>query len=118
MLLLATGAHIAAVSAGTSADIDLAVNAAKHAYKNTWGLKVPGPARGALLLKLAQLMEENIDELAALESLNTGKPFLHAKFGDLRASIDCIRYFAGWADKVHGQTLEVSYSMFDMSCMS
>ncbi|KAF9019855.1 aldehyde dehydrogenase [Hymenopellis radicata] len=104
----ATGKIITSVSVGTKEDVDLAVNAAKAAYKTSWGLKVPGVERGRLLSKLADLVEANIDELAALESLNIGRPFTAAKTHDLGASIDVLRYFGGWADKIHGKTIEAN----------
>jgi len=58
--------------------------------------------------KLADLLEQHIDELAALESLNVGKPLLAAKNGDIRSTINTIRYYAGWADKIHGKTIETT----------
>lgn len=60
--------------AGAS-DIDLAVDAAKKAYKTSWGLKVPGSERGLLLSKLADLMEKHGDELSALETLDAGRTY-------------------------------------------
>lgn len=86
----ATGTVITPVAGGTKADVDIAVDAAKkvgtiieawlhymlilllQAYKTSWGLKCPGAERGKLLNKLADLVEKNIDEFAALETLNTG----------------------------------------------
>ncbi|KAG6877313.1 hypothetical protein C0992_010294 [Termitomyces sp. T32_za158] len=69
----ATGKVITSVAAGSSKDVDIAVDVAKKAYKSSWGLKVPGTMRGKLLHKLADLLESNITEFAALESLNVGK---------------------------------------------
>ncbi len=63
--------------------------------------------RGRLLNKLADLMESQIDDLAALETLDNGKPISEARHGDLPLVIDCLRYYAGWADKIHGQTVPV-----------
>ncbi|TFK17576.1 indole-3-acetaldehyde dehydrogenase [Coprinopsis marcescibilis] len=102
----ATGAVITKVSAGTKADVDKAVAAAKKAFKTTWGSKAPGALRAKLIGKLADLLEKNVDEFAALESLNIGKVFAHAKHMDLAISITILRYFAGWADKIHGTTIE------------
>lgn len=62
--------------------------------------------------KFADLWEENIDELAALEALDNGKPFGVAKEADMRLSIKCIRYYAGWADKIHGQTIPIEGDYF------
>ena len=110
MSLTADGSVLAQISAGNAKDIDIAVKAAKQAFKTSWGLKVPGHERGRLLGKLADLVEKNIDELSALEALDGGKPFLHAKTMDLPGVIACIRYYAGWADKNQGKTIETSES--------
>ncbi|KAG6879810.1 hypothetical protein C0992_011361 [Termitomyces sp. T32_za158] len=100
----ATGKVITAVAAGSSKDVDVAVDVAKKAYKTSWGLKVPGTVRGKLLYKLAELLERDIDEFAALER----KVYANAKAGDIRMSIEVFRYYAGWADKVQGKTIETN----------
>ncbi|KAI0032180.1 NAD-dependent aldehyde dehydrogenase [Vararia minispora EC-137] len=107
-----TGQVVAQVSEGMPADVDRAVAAARRAFETTWGLNRPGYERGQLLTKLADLMEENIDELAALEAFDNGKTFMAARHGDVVSSIQCIRYYAGWADKNHGQTIETSEAKF------
>ncbi|KAF8154950.1 aldehyde dehydrogenase [Crassisporium funariophilum] len=104
----ATGKVITTVSAGSSKDVDLAVAAAKKAFKTTWGLHCPGVVRGKLLNKLANLLEANLDELAALEALDVGKVWTKAKQSDIGGAIMCIRYYAGWADKVQGKTIETT----------
>lgn len=73
MLAVVTGQVITKVAGASAADVDLAVNAAKKAYKTSWGLKVPGSERGLLLSKLADLMEKHGDELSALETLDAGR---------------------------------------------
>ncbi|KAF9270329.1 aldehyde dehydrogenase [Marasmius fiardii PR-910] len=103
---------ITSVYAGTAEDVDVAVAAAKKAFKNSWGLKVPGSERGRLLNKVADLLEANADEVAALEALNVGKPFANAKNMDLKFAISTLRYYAGWADKVGGKTIETNESKF------
>jgi aldehyde dehydrogenase (NAD+) len=75
----ATGKHLIDVAHATKEDVDTAVKAARQAFKTTWGLKIPGSERGALLLKLADLMERDQDKLAAVESLNGGKGIRVAK---------------------------------------
>ena len=95
-----------AVAEGTAKDVDRAVVAARRAYETSWGLKTPGSRRGELLNKLADLIERDSDELAALEALDNGKTFKWAKGVDLSMSIDTIRYYAGWADKIHGQVVD------------
>ncbi len=59
--------------------------------------------RGRVMYRLADLIEEEIDELAALESLDNGKPVKDARAADLPLVIDCLRYYAGFADKIQGQ---------------
>ena len=63
--------------------------------------------RGRLMNKLADLIEAHIDELAELETLDNGKPISESRHGDLPLVIDCLRYYAGWADKIHGKTIPV-----------
>ncbi|PSS37838.1 hypothetical protein PHLCEN_2v306 [Hermanssonia centrifuga] len=106
------GEVITAVSLGSAEDINAAVAAAKHAYKTVWGQKVSAYERGRLLSKLADLMEEHIDEICALEALDSGKHFLIVKSMDFPRAIQTVRYYAGWADKHHGQTIETNEAKF------
>ena len=69
---VANGQVITSVACGSSKDIDEAVKAAATAFKTTWGTKMPGTERGKLMFKLVNLMERDIDELAALEALDGG----------------------------------------------
>ena len=62
---------------------------------------------GRLLYKLADLIESHVDELAELETLDNGKPIGESRHADLPLVIDCLRYYAGWADKIHGQTIPI-----------
>ncbi|KAG1767109.1 aldehyde dehydrogenase domain-containing protein [Suillus occidentalis] len=102
------GKVITSVSEGTAKDVDAAVEAAHTAFETTWGLHAPGSKRSMLMSKLVALMEKHADELAALEALDNGKTFNWARNADIAGSIDCIRYYAGWADKVTGQTQETT----------
>jgi aldehyde dehydrogenase (NAD+) len=68
--------------------------------------------RGKLMFKLADLIEENFDELAGLEVLDNGKPISECTTADLPLVLECIRYYAGWADKIHGQTVPISGNYF------
>ncbi|KAJ7580185.1 aldehyde dehydrogenase [Mycena floridula] len=103
----ANGTLITSIAGGSKEDVDLAVAAAKRAYKTSWGLKVPGSVRGRLINKLADLVEANLDEIAALDALNNGLLFPHSKaFCGL--ALDVLRYYAGAADKIEGQTMETS----------
>ncbi|KAI6156123.1 aldehyde dehydrogenase [Pisolithus thermaeus] len=103
---------ITSVSEGTQKDVDLAVDAAEKAFETTWGLNCPGNKRGLLLNKLASLMEEHTDELAALETLDNGKTFNTARSWDVPTAITCVRYFAGWADKISGRVIETTEERF------
>jgi aldehyde dehydrogenase (NAD+) len=107
-----TGQVLTKASAGTSADVDRAVKAAREAFKTTWGLNCPGPRRGQLLQELVLLVEKHRDELAALEALDVGKPYLASKHVDLSMVAESLRYFSGWAGKVEGKTIESSPGKF------
>ena len=108
----ATEEVIAQVAEGDKEDVDLAVAAARKAFEQgPWG-KMDARERGRLMHKLADLMEENIDELAALETLDNGKPIRDSRNADLPLAIDCLRYYAGYADKIHGQTIPVRGNYF------
>src|SRR6266511_6068600 len=97
-----TGNVIAQVSEASEKDVDIAVETAINAYNNEW-CNVEGKERGKLLNKLADLIERDLEELAALESLDNGKAFSIAKEDDLPSAIGCYRYYAGWSDKIHGK---------------
>ncbi|KAH7921428.1 aldehyde dehydrogenase [Leucogyrophana mollusca] len=102
------GKVITKISEATPKDVDTAVVAAQKAFDTVWGLNAPGAKRSTLMGKLANLMQDHADELAALEALDNGKTFSWARNADVAGSIDCIRYYAGWADKVTGQVVETT----------
>ncbi|KAL6303078.1 aldehyde dehydrogenase domain-containing protein [Sparassis latifolia] len=104
----ATGKIVTSIAAGTKADIDLAARAARIAFKTSWGFKTPGVQRGKMLFKLADLMEQRIDEFAALDALTNGKAFRTARDRDCTGAIAVLRYYAGWADKITGKTIETN----------
>lgn len=106
------GKEIAQVAEASAKDIDIAVKAARKAFNESWGLSVPGFKRGQLLIKLAELIEANADELAAIESLDNGKAFSIAKAFDITEVAANLRYYGGWADKNMGQTIEVDPGKF------
>ena len=108
----ATGEVICQVAEGDKADVDLAVKAARKAFTDGPWPKMNASERGRLLHKLADLIEQNQEELAALESLDNGKPLRDAMAADLPLTIKCYRYYAGWADKVHGKTIPVEGPYF------
>jgi aldehyde dehydrogenase (NAD+) len=108
----ATGETICQVAEGDKADIDLAVKAARKAFEEGPWPKMSGAERGRLLYKVADLIEANKEELAALESLDNGKPYRDALAADLPLTVKCYRYYAGWADKNHGKTIPVEGNFF------
>lgn len=103
----ATGEELAQVPAADAADIDAAVKAAQAAFEGPWSRMLPGQRQG-LMLKLADLIEANGEELAQLETLNNGKSIMLARLIEVQASAEYFRYMAGWATKIEGSTLDVS----------
>lgn len=108
----ATEEVICEVAEGDSADVDLAVHAARAAFESGPWSRTDARDRGRLLNALADLMETHLDELAALETLDNGKPISDARAADLPLAIDCLRYYAGWADKIQGDTIPVRGDYF------
>ncbi|HEX4610061.1 MAG TPA: aldehyde dehydrogenase family protein [Urbifossiella sp.] len=108
----ATGDVICRVAEGDKEDVDRAVKAARAAIESgPWG-RMNASARGRLLNKLADAIEAHKDELAALETLDNGKPIADSLGADLPLTLQCYRYYAGWADKNHGQTIPVDGNFF------
>ncbi len=101
-----TGEVLASVAGGDSEDIDRAVEAARRAFNGPWSKFKPFD-RQNLLLKLAELVEANFDELAALDTLDMGAPITRTKGSRLRA-LGMLRYYAGQATSIHGETIENS----------
>ena len=102
----ATGATICQVAEADKADVDLAVKAARKALESGPWAKMDAADRGRLMYKLSDLVEREAPQLAALESLNSGKTISDAK-GDLEGVVNTLRYYAGWADKIEGRTVPV-----------
>ncbi|KAK9525288.1 hypothetical protein VZT92_016012 [Zoarces viviparus] len=102
------GSVICKVSFSSVGDVDRAVAAAKEAYYNgPWGRMNPRD-RGSLLYKLADLMEEHQEELATIESVDSGAVYTLALKTHVGMSIQTFRYFAGWCDKIHGKTIPIN----------
>jgi aldehyde dehydrogenase (NAD+) len=108
----ATGEAIAMVAEGDKADVDKAVKAARRAFEKGPWRKMSARERGRCIYKLADLIEQNKEELAKLESLDNGKPLRDSMAADLPLVIDCYRYYAGWADKVEGKTIPINGPYF------
>lgn len=95
---------IAEVAEGDAADIDAAVKSARSAFEGEWS-RLRAAERGELLLRLAEKIRAHTDELVELESLDSGKPVSAIRRQDLPAVLDTLTYYAGWADKIHGEVI-------------
>ena len=103
----ATGEVITSVAEADKADVDLAVKAARKAFEDGPWSKMGATDRGKVISKLADLIMEHRDDLAELETMDNGKPISDARNIDIPLVADCIEYYAGWANKVHGETIPV-----------
>lgn len=103
----ATGEVIAQVSASDARDVDQAAAAARRALESGPWRTMSARQRGKLVMRLAELIEQNQHELAGLEVLNNGKPIQEVVGADIPLVINTFRYFAGWADKIGGRTIPV-----------
>ena len=108
----ATGDTLAQVAEGDAADVDKAVAAARKAFDGGPWAKMTATQRGNLMYKLADLIEKNKEKLAALETLDNGKPIRDSLNADLPLTVACYRYYARWADKIHGKTIPVNGPFF------
>ena len=102
----ATEAELASVAEGDAADIDRAVESARSTYESGAWRSMSARKRGALLYRLGELCLGHIDELARLETMNNGKPLFESQI-DVRLTADTLKYYGGWADKIHGETIPV-----------
>ena len=104
----ATGEVFAKVAAGDASDIDLAVKAARKAFETGPWPSMSAGGRRNLLLKLADALEAHADEIATLESMDNGMPLMVARFAAVAGAAECLRYNAGWAGKINGETPSLS----------
>lgn len=91
--------HLSSLAQANEADVDLAVQAARRAYNQTWS-KLSGAERGKYLFRIARIMQEKARELAVLETLDGGKPIREARDIDIPLACNHFFYYAGWADKL------------------
>jgi phenylacetaldehyde dehydrogenase len=104
----ATGEVLAEIAEGDREDINRAVSAARAAFDTGPWRKMTPSERGQLIWKLADLLEENLEEFAEVESLDNGKPLKVARAADVPLAVDLFRYMAGWATKIEGNTIPIS----------
>ncbi|XP_062178838.1 aldehyde dehydrogenase family 2 member C4-like [Phragmites australis] len=102
-----TGDVIASVAEGDKEDVDLAVRAARNAFDHGEWPRMSGSDRGRIMTRFADLVEQHANELAVLESLDAGKQPAVTKAIDISNAAGSLRYFAGAADKIHGETLKM-----------
>src|SRR5246127_2828225 len=110
----ATGEVLTQVVEASAHDVERAVQAARKAFEDRSGMwrKMSASERGRLIWKLADLLEKNIDEFAELETLDNGKPIFESRYVDMPMVIDVLRYYAGLATKIHGETVNTLETAF------
>ncbi|KAI1340648.1 aldehyde dehydrogenase domain-containing protein [Xylariaceae sp. FL0016] len=108
----ATEEIIATVQAAGEEDVDKAVKVAQKALKDPNWKRLAATDRGNLMYKLADLMEENRELLATIDAWDNGKSYTEALETDLTEAVGVIRYYAGWADKTYGQTINTTHQKF------
>jgi aldehyde dehydrogenase (NAD+) len=102
----ATEEVVAEVASADVSDVDAAVAAARAALDGPWG-KMSARERGRLVRRLADRLVERADEVARLETLHNGKPITESRQVEIPAAAECFEYYAGWSDKVMGETIPV-----------
>ncbi|QOG19077.1 aldehyde dehydrogenase family protein [Bradyrhizobium sp. SEMIA] len=102
----ATGQVIAIIAEGGEADVEHAVAAARRAFEGPWRT-MRASERGQILLRWADLLKRNAEEIIELESIDAGKPISATMRQDFPAAVDTLIYYAGWADKISGDVVPV-----------
>src|SRR5438552_53574 len=111
----ASGQVLARVAEGDKEDVDRAVRAARRAFDDGKWARMNPTERQRLLLRIADLIEANGDELAQLEALDNGKPFTESRHVDIPASAETFRYYAGWVNKIYGETNPSDAAFFNFT---
>ncbi|KHN99643.1 aldehyde dehydrogenase [Metarhizium album ARSEF 1941] len=104
-----TETEICQVAAATSQDVDAAVRASRLALQSASWKSLSGPERGNLMNKLADLVDQHRETLAAIETLDNGKPYSASLSFDVPHFSQVMRYYAGYADKIHGSVIDVGH---------
>jgi len=104
----ALGEVIDHVQDGDRDDVDLAVTAARKALEDSAWSRMTASERGRLMWKIGEIIYEHADELAAIESLDNGKPVGVARAADVPLAADLFQYMGGWATKIFGHTFQIS----------
>ena len=106
---------LAVVAEGDKADVDEAVKHARKAFEEGKWPSMSPHQRSRILLKIAELIEQNAEELAELETLDNGKPIFESKNIDIPGAAETFRYYAGWSSKIYGETNPSDPSMFNFT---
>lgn len=104
----ATEQVLAELPAGEAADIDRAVASAREQLSTGPWSTMPGPERGKLLHRLADLVERDSEMIARVQAEESGQPIGEPRFLDVPKAVDTFRYYAGWADKIEGAVLPIT----------
>jgi phenylacetaldehyde dehydrogenase len=102
------GDVIAQVAEGEKEDINRAVASARESFESGPWRRMTPSERGRIIWRIGDLILENLDEMAELESLDNGKPCSVARVADIPLSADLFHYMAGWATKIEGSTIPIS----------
>jgi aldehyde dehydrogenase (NAD+) len=108
----ATEEPITQVAKGDERDVDAAVAAARKAFDEGQWPRLSPHERGRIVWKLGDLIQANLDEMARLESLCTGKTLFDSGKVEIPFAAEVFRYYAGWASKIHGETLQLRDNAF------
>lgn len=109
----ATGQHLATVAAGDGADVEQAIRAARTSFDSGVWSGQSATARGRVLLRVAALIRDHLDELSTVEARNAGKPIGDARW-EVNAAADVFEYYGGAANKIFGETVPVQDAGIDM----
>ncbi|HWR13654.1 MAG TPA: betaine-aldehyde dehydrogenase [Terriglobales bacterium] len=110
----ATGEVITQIASAGPEDVDRAVKAARAVFDdpNSKWRRMSASERGKVLWRIAELVDQNIEELAELETLDNGKPIFESRYVDMPMVADVFRYYAGLATKIHGETVNTNENAF------
>lgn len=110
----ATDASLAMVARGSEADVDRAVAAARRAFDQGAWPRIAPSARGRALLRIAGVIRECADELAVLETRDSGKPLTNAR-NEVHSAANVFEYYAGWPDKLFGESIPLGDDVVDFT---
>lgn len=108
----ATEEVLCRVAEGGKEDVDRAVIAARKAFETGPWRKMSTAERARIMLRLADLIEQHADELAQIETLDNGKPIRESRYVDVPQTVETFRYYAGWATKLEGETINANTNFF------